>query len=255
MLGFTQILAPHAKLGAMHETNPCVYYEDFMNASVLGGANQSTIRMQKTGTVTISLASDVSGGVIRGVTGTTAGDAVALHPQSAFKVPGNASGRELYFETRCKITSSTANLHHFYCGLQADASGVIEPDITGSTRPAFQLMLQKATASLDMKFRASNGTNGSGEDDYHVDDTAAGALTDTGFDIVNGTYFTVGMHLVSTRGTTKAKIFCDGELKITYEDNIPHDQLLVPFVYVEEAGGAEACTMDCDYILCAETRV
>ena len=255
MLGVTQPLAPHTKLGAMNLSNPCVYYEDFLGASVLAGAYQSTIRAQKTGTIAVSMAPDVPGGVLRGVTGTGAGDAGVLHPQCSFKVPGDASGRELVFETRCKITSSTANLHHFYCGLEADASGAIEADITGSTRPAYQLLFQKASASLDLKFRATNGANGGGGSEYDADDATAGALTDTGFNIVNGTYFTVAMHVLSTRGTCKVQIYVDGELKITYDDQIPKDAIVVPCVYIEEAGGAEAVTLDCDYILCAETRV
>ena len=180
---------------------------------------------------TVVIADDEPGGVLTITTNSNANDFASCQLNGeAFKV---AAGKDIIFEIRVKF-ADTDDTRWFV--------GLATTDVTGTT---IGPVLDGVTESIG--FRQNTDT---GVDIYYLcEDASTETTADTGVDVSDDTFVTLGFHVISNE---RVKFYVNGAEKANVTTNIPDTDAVT--LTMEVHSPTASSTMEVDYIYCAQTR-
>ncbi len=198
-----------------------VYFNDFLVAQDYAAADWViTTTEAGAGDATEALAADELNGALLITNDDADNDLDAL--QATEEVWKLQSGKQLWFETRLKISDATQS--DLFVGLAITDSTVLDT----SDRVGFQK--DDGDANIDV-LTEKNGTE---------------TNTDSGQDIVADTYVQLGFHW---DGVSKVKFFVNRALVASHTTNVPDDENLCLTLHVQNGeAAAKSCTVDYFYV-------
>tara|TARA_R110000765_G_scaffold354820_1_gene444991 strand:+ start:96 stop:764 length:669 start_codon:yes stop_codon:yes gene_type:complete len=216
---------------------PVVYFDDFVTSGYEAAsankfsraADTSDWLLTQVGTATHAMTDD---GVSAIKVGTGSTDNNTTNCQVNGEAFALASGKTLIWEMRCHIEDVT--LTDWFVGVAISTTDILTAcsDYIGFGNTA------NAASIL-----AINGKDDTAE--IADADSAGQTLTDTGSDLVNGTYVVLRFEV---EGTSAVRFYVDGVLKATHTTDLPDNEAMSPAFAVRCASGAaEAITVD--YVL------
>jgi uncharacterized protein with PIN domain len=225
------------------------FFDDFIAFNYEDGGTMSTTAelghwlSTETNTGSVVTADDEPGGVLHITTDTADNDGYEMQLNGeSFKV---ASGKDIYFECRLKLTAAASPLTTIdWCvGLATTDTAVMdgtEEFIGFGTSNGSGAMLNAGAANIYAIAQNDTGSAGWGADDF----------TDTGVDWVDDTFFTVAFHVI---GNGRIKFFVNGNEKHNTTSNIPDGDAVTPTICIQN-NAAAAKQMLVDYIYVVQKR-
>ncbi len=176
----------------------------------------------------VAIAADTAGGVLTITSAnTTDNDGGSIQGNEIF-LP--AAGREIWFETRIK--SSLVAQNDIFVGLTENFATDPEAVLTASNRIGLQVNDEDASVLCK------------------TEKTDTETSTDSGVDLVNDTYVTLGFHVINT---DTVEFYVDRKLVATHAANIPTTEL-APAIFSLSGSATGQRILSCDYVMVVATR-
>ena len=206
-----------------------VTYMDDFTGIALDTTNDWTV--VKDSSATAALGADAeSGTLVLTSEATTDNDGSSVQGNEIFAVE---SGRDIWFETRIKVGDSEGSAIDLCVGLTVNFATNPEAMLTAADRIVFQV------------------DDGDTNIDCVTEKDGTATTTDSGVDIADDTYVTLGFHV---KGTGSVEFFVNRNLVATHTDNIPDDENLAigAMELSGSATGTKSATID--YLFAAQGR-
>lgn len=204
------------------------YWDDFTGIA-LDATNDWTV--VKDTNATVAIGADIAGGVVVLTSEATTDDnGASIQGNEIFALSAN---KGIWFETKLLVTDAEGDAMDVCVGLTVNFATNPEAMLTAADRIVFQI--NDGSSSILCKTE-KNGTETS---------------TDSGVDIVSGTYVILGFHVV---GTNYVEFFVNRQLVATHTTNLPDDENLT--VAAMELSGSATGTksMTIDYLFATADR-
>jgi hypothetical protein len=161
---------------------------------------------------------------------TTDNDGASVQGNEIFAV---AAGRDIWFETKIKVGDSEGSAIDLCVGLTVNFATNPEAMLAAADRIVFQV------------------DDGDTNIDCVTEKDGTATTTDSGIDISDDTFVTLGFHVT---GTGKVEFFVNRALVATHTDNIPDDENLA--IGAMELSGSTTGTKSAtiDYLFACQTR-
>ena len=206
-----------------------VSYMDDFTGIALDTTNDWTLL--KDSSATAALGADAeSGTLVLTSQATTDNDGASVQGNEIFAV---ASGRDIWFETKVKVGDSEGSAIELCVGLTVNFATNPENMLAAADRIVFQV------------------DDGDTNIDCVTEKDGTATTTDSGVDIADDTFVTLGFHVTST---SKVEFFVNRNLVATHTANIPDDENLAiaAMSLSGSASGTRVTTID--YLMGARTR-
>jgi hypothetical protein len=217
-----------ADLPVSNNPDYVVYMDDFTGIAIDKTNDWTEL---KDTNATVAIGADVLGGVVVLTSeATTDNDGASIQGNEIFAV---AADRDVWFETKLFITDAEGDAMDVCVGLTVNFATNPEAMLAAADRIVFQI--NDGGSNILCKTE-KNGTETS---------------TDSGVDIVSGTYVTLGFHVKSAGAV---EFFVNRNLVATHTTNIPDDENLA--IGAMELSGSATGTksMTIDYLFAAQSR-
>jgi hypothetical protein len=205
-----------------------VYMDDFTGVT-LDTTNDWTVVKDSSATAAIG-ADLLNGTVVLTSQATTDNDGASLQGNEIYAL---SSSRDIWFETKLFITDAEGDAMDVCVGLTVNFATNPEAMLTAADRIVFQI------------------DDGDSNIDCVTEKDGTATTTDSGVDIVSGTYVTLGFHV---KGTGSVEFFVNRNLVATHTANLPDDENLT--IGAMELSGSATGTksMTVDYLYTAQNR-
>tara|TARA_Y100000814_G_C12345890_1_gene405607 strand:- start:899 stop:1615 length:717 start_codon:yes stop_codon:yes gene_type:complete len=215
-------------LPASNNPDYVTYMDDFTGVA-LDTTNDWTLI--KDSSATTAIGADVeNGAVVLTSQATTDNDGASIQGNEIYAL---SSTRDIWFETKLFITDAEGDAMDVCVGLTVNFATNPEAMLTAADRIVFQI------------------DDGDSNIDCVTEKDGTATTTDSGVDIVSGTYVTLGFHV---HGTSKVEFFVNRNLVATHTDNLPDDENLT--IGAMELSGSATGTksMTVDYLMTVQNR-
>jgi len=215
-------------LPASQNPDYLTYMDDFTGIA-LDTTNDWTLI--KDSSATAALGADAeSGTLVLTSQATTDNDGASVQGNEIFAVN---SGRDIWFETKLFVTDAEGDNTEICVGLTVNFATNPEAMLTAADRIVFQV------------------DDGDSNIDCITEKDGTATTTDSGVDIVSGTYVTLGFHV---KETNSVEFFVNRNKVATHTANIPDDENLA--IGAMELSGSATGTksMTIDYLFASQTR-
>ena len=185
----------------------------------------------KDSSATAALGADAeSGTLVLTSQATTDNDGASVQGNEIFAL---SSTRDIWFETKCKVGDSEGSAIELCVGLTVNFATNPEAMLTAADRIVFQV------------------DDGDTNIDCVTEKDGSATTTDSGIDISDDTYVTLGFHV---KGTGSVEFFVNRSLVATHTANLPDDENLT--VGAMELSGSATGTKSAtfDYLFAAQSR-
>ena len=185
----------------------------------------------KDSSATAALGADAeSGTLVLTSQATTDNDGASVQGNEIFAL---STSRDVWFETKVKVADSEGSAIELCVGLTVNFATNPEAMLTAADRIVFQV------------------DDGDTNIDCVTEKDGTATTTDSGVDIADDTYVTLGFHV---KGTGSVEFFVNRNLVATHTDNIPDDENLAigAMELSGSATGTKAATID--YLFAAQGR-
>ena len=212
-----------------------VTWDDFTGVA-LDNTNDWTV--VKDSGASAAIAADVeSGALLLSSTATTDNDGASVQGNEIFKVATGSSGRDIWFETKCKI--SDADQMDFCIGMTVNFATNPENMLAAADRIVFESDDGAATLQV---ITEKDGTE------------TATSLSST-YDLADDTFVTLGFKVSGkNRDSAKVEFFVDRVLVATHTTNIPDDENLTVGAMELSGDTTGTKTASVDYLFAAQDR-
>ena len=215
-------------LPASQNPDYLTYMDDFTGIA-LDTTNDWTLI--KDSSATAALGADAENGtLVLTSQATTDNDGASVQGNEIFAV---SSGRDIWFETKLFVTDAEGDNTEICVGLTVNFATNPEAMLTAADRIVFQV------------------DDGDSNIDCITEKDGTATTTDSGVDISDDTYVTLGFHVSDD---AKVEFFVDRNLVATHTANIPDDEnLTIAAMSISgDATGTKATTLD--YMFAASDR-
>ena len=173
---------------------------------------------------------DFTGVVVLSSQATTDNDGASIQGNEIYAL---SSTKDIWFETKLFVTDAEGSNTDVCVGLTVNFATNPEAMLTAADRIVFQI------------------DDGDSNIDCVTEKDGTATTTDSGVDIVSGTYVTLGFHV---SGTSKVEFFVNRNLVATHTDNLPDDENLT--IGAMELSGSATGTksMTIDYLMTVKNR-
>ena len=205
-----------------------VYMDDFTGVA-LDNTNDWTV--VKDSSATAALGADAeSGTLVLTSQATTDNDGASVQGNEIFAL---STSRDVCFETKVKVSDSEGSAIELCVGLTVNFATNPEAMLTAADRIVFQV------------------DDGDTNIDCVTEKDGTATTTDSGVDIADDTYVTLGFHV---KGTGSVEFFVNRNLVAPHTDNIPDNENLAigAMELSGSATGTKAATID--YLFAAQGR-
>ena len=205
-----------------------VIQDDFLGVA-LDSTNDWTV--VKDSSATAALGADAeSGTLVLTSQATTDNDGASVQGNEIFAL---STSRDVWFETKLKVGDSEGSAIDLCVGLTVNFATNPEAMLTAADRIVFQV------------------DDGDTNIDCVTEKDGTATTTDSGVDIADDTYVTLGFHV---KGTGSVEFFVNRNLVATHTDNIPDDENLAigAMELSGSATGTKSATID--YLFAAQGR-
>ena len=205
-----------------------VYMDDFTGVA-LDNTNDWTV--VKDSSATAALGADAERGtLVLTSQATTDNDGASVQGNEIFAL---STSRDVWFETKLKVGDSEGSAIDLCVGLTVNFATNPEAMLTAADRIVFQV------------------DDGDTNIDCVTEKDGTATTTDSGVDIADDTYVTLGFHV---KGTGSVEFFVNRNLVATHTDNIPDDENLAigAMELSGSATGTKSATID--YLFAAQGR-
>lgn len=168
--------------------------------------------------------SDEIGGVLVATSDTSDGDGIQMQQSEVFKP---ADAKEIWFAAKIKVAD--ADQTDVFVGLTTTDTSIL------ASNPDNMIGFILADEAADLK--------------YIVRASGTGDAVDTGTDLVDATYVTVGFKVT---GTSKVDMYVDDVFVASVTSNIPTTELALSVAML--TGEAAANTLSVDFVSCYQSR-
>ena len=206
-----------------------VTYMDDFTGIALDTTNDWTV--VKDSSATAALGADAeSGTLVLTSQATTDDDGASVQGNEIFAVE---SGRDIWFESKVKVGDSEGSAIELCIGLTVNFATNPEAMLAAADRIVFQV------------------DDGDTNIDCVTEKDGTATTTDSGVDIADDTYVTLGLHVTDD---AKVEFFVNRNLVATHTDNIPDDENMTigAMELSGSATGTKSATID--YLFASQTR-
>jgi len=205
-----------------------VYMDDFTGVALDATSDWTVV---KDSSATAALGADAeSGTLVLTSQATTDNDGASVQGNEIFAL---ASGRDIWFETKLKVGDSEGSAIELCVGLTTNFATNPEAMLAAADRIVFQV------------------DDGDTNIDCVTEKDGTATTTDSGIDISDDTFVTLGFHV---KGTGSVEFFVNRALVATHTANIPDDENLAigAMEFSGSATGTKSATID--YLFACQTR-